>query len=1099
MKNRYHHSVYKIILIVFICCFNVAAFAQNLLKGTVRDQQGNLLEGVTVSNQTQEQNTQTAADGTFSINARVSDEVLFRSIGYLSQKIKLTSLDEITLTLAPSGEDVEEVVVLGYGSIKKSNLTGSVSRLDKRVLETGVRSNPASALAGTIPGLRVQQTSGRPGAVPNIVLRGGTSYSGGGSPLVIVDGLIRSGFQDINQDDIESIDVLKDASATAIYGARASNGVVLITTKRGKEGVSNITARAKIGVNSLNIPFDFLNAEDYIYWSRKSIQTSGLYNATQLNQLDAAVPFGTGNKFKDANGNILDGNVTNTAVWSTMFLDDTNRELLDRGWKTMLDPVTGKEIIFTEFNYADQALNRSATTQDYNIGVQGGNEKGKYYASIGKYYEQGAPIKTFYDRLTFVLNGDYKIKPWLESSSGLNFANTKWRDANNAESNYMTRALGAPPTMRGYNEQGDLLIGRDNSDGNVRVNIDRFIRNNMDEKYTISQAFNIKFSDKLNWKSSASWYLNQALRESFNKDYLNSPGNWVRARNSSAGYGRTLNQTYNSVLNYRNTFGSKHNLDAMIGWEFFDSYSQGLSAAGSGAPTDDFMDLALTSVDNLRSVDSYHDRYRINSFFGRINYDYDQRYLLTLTARRDGYSALLDNRWGTFPGISLGWNLHNEPMFEDYFGQHNLVNTLKLRASYGANGDIGPVIASNRGYYFLQGRYATSNYDGNTGYNMNNPSNFGLRWESLITKEFGLEARLLNKLDLSVAYYHRTTFDKIAELVLPATAGGFPILTNNGDMQNQGVELDLNYNLVQNNDWRINFNLNTAYNANKILKLPSNGVENNRQGGFQVYDPSTKELNWVGGVQQGMDPNIAYAYQAEGIIRTQTDLDNYALKLQDMIGAKTLVHPAVFNAMNEADKTLHYPIALGDVMWKDVNEDGMINSYDRVYQGRTVPRWTGGFGIYSSWKNFSLSTRFDYAMGFVQYDGPKTWFLGMMQGTFNTTQDVHETWTPENVNAKYPTYYFADQLFKNNTSRISSMFFNKGDYLAWREISLAYKLPKIIAERVKLEDLSVSVTGQNLHYWSKSTLFSPESGSINQGGGGYPLPRTIIFGLQLTF
>src|SRR5690606_30989807 len=176
----------------------------------------------------------------------------------------------------------------------------------------------------------------------------------------------------------------------------------------------------------------------------------------------------------------------------------------------------------------------------------------------------------------------------------------------------------------------------------------------------------------------------------------------------------------------------------MIGWEFFDSYNQGLSGSGSGAPTDDFIDLALTTVDNLRSIDSYHNRYRINSFFGRLNYDYDQRYLLTLTARRDGYSTLLDNRWGTFPGVSLGWNVHNEPMFEDYFGHDNVVNTLKLRASYGANGDIGPVIANNRGYYFLQGRYGTSNYDGNTGYNMSNPSNFGLRWESLITKEFGL-------------------------------------------------------------------------------------------------------------------------------------------------------------------------------------------------------------------------------------------------------------------------------------------------------------------------------------------------------------------------
>ncbi|MCT1531697.1 SusC/RagA family TonB-linked outer membrane protein [Sphingobacterium daejeonense] len=1099
MKNLYYYSLRGIIAIIFLSCFSLASYSQSLIKGAVADQDGNPLEGITVSNQTQSQTTQTDSQGNFSISAKISDVLLFTSIGYESQTVTLENLGSLRIFMVPTGENLDEVVVLGYGSIKKSNLTGSVSRLDKRVLETGVRSNPASALAGTIPGLRVQQTSGRPGAVPNIVLRGGTSYTGGGSPLVIVDGLIRSGFQDINQDDIESIDVLKDASATAIYGARASNGVVLITTKRGKEGVSNITAKAKIGMNSLNIPFDFLNAEDYIYWSRKSIQTSGIYNPTQLNQLTSAVPFGTGNKYKDANGNILDGNVTNQAVWSTMFLDDTNRELLNKGWRTMIDPVTGKEIIFTEFNYGDQALNQNALTQDYNVAMQGGNDKGKYYASLGKYYEEGVPVKTFYDRLTFILNGDYKIKPWLESLSGLNFANTKWRDANNAEANYMTRALGAPPTMRGYNENGDLLIGRDNWDGNVMVNIDKFIRNNENQKLTLSQGFNIKFSEKLNWKSTGSWYLNQSMNEAFNKDYLNSPGNWVRSRNSSAGYDKTLNQTYNSVLNYRDSFLGKHNVDAMLGWEFFDSYNKGLSASGSGAPTDDFMDLALTSVDNLRSIDSYHNRYRINSFFGRINYDYDQKYLLTLTARRDGYSTLLNNRWGTFPGISIGWILHNEEMFSNFIGQDQVVNTLKLRASYGANGDIGPVTANNRGYYYLQGRYGTSNYNGAVGYTMNNPSNFGLKWESLITKEVGLETRLVNRLDLSLAYYHRTTFDKIAELVLPVTAGGFPILTNNGDMQNQGVEIDLNYNILRNSDWMLNFNLNTAYNANKVLKLPNNGVENNRQGGFQVYDPVTKDLIWVGGIQEGQDPNIAYAYQAEGIIRTQSDLDNYALKLKDLIGAKTLVHPDVFEGMSASEKALHYPIALGDVMWKDVNGDGIINSYDQVYQGRTVPRWTGGFGIYSSWKNFSLSTRFDYALGFVQYDGPRAWFMGMMQGTFNTTQDVFDTYTPENTGAKYPTYYFADQLFKNNTSRMSSMFFNRGDYLAWREVSLSYRLPRSIAEKAKLEDLSLSVTGQNLHYWSKSTLFSPESGSIGQGGGGYPLPRTVIFGLQLTF
>lgn len=1090
----------KILLLLSLCLLQIATYAQSVLKGLVHSEDGTALVGVSVVNESQKSSTKSNTNGEFSISANIGDELKFTSVGYVTKTSSVKNLNTFKITLLTNDQELDEVVVLGYGSIKKSNLTGSVSRLDKKVLETGVRSNPASALAGTIPGLRVQQTSGRPGSVANVVLRGGTSFNGGGAPLVIVDGLVRAGFQDINQDDIESIDVLKDASATAIYGARASNGVVLITTKRGKEGVSNITLRSKTGINTLNTPFDFLNAEDYIYWTRKSVQTSGIYNPSQLNQLTQAVPFGTGNLYKDANGNILDGNKTNTAVWSTMFLDDTNRELLNKGWKTMIDPVTSKEIIFTDFDYSDYALRKSGITQDYNVGVQGGNDKGKYYASIGKYNEQGMPIKTFYDRLTFVLNADYKIKPWLTSSSGLNFANTKWKNTNNAEANYMTRALGAPPTMRGYNENGDLLLGRDNWDGNVAVNIDKFLQDNQNQKYTISQAFTVNLLNNLSWTTSANWYLNQELNEAFTKDYLNSPGNWVRSRNSSAGYGKTLNQTYNSVLNYQMSFLDKHNLDAMLGWEFFDSYGQGLSASGSGAPTDDFMDLSLTKPDaNMRNIDSYHTRQRINSFFGRINYNYDQRYLLTLTARRDGYSTLINNRWGTFPGISVGWNLHNEEFTKDFIGTDQILNNLKLRASYGENGDVGYITKDNRGNYFLQGAYGTSSYGSNIGFMMTVPTNLNLKWESLTTKEVGIEARLLNKIDLSVAYYHRTTYDKISALVLPSSAGPFSVATNNGDMQNQGVEVDLNYNVFRNSDWRVNFTWNTAYNANKVLRLPENGVERNRQGGFQVYDPNTKDLIWVGGTQEGQDPNVAYAYQAEGIIRTQADLDNYALQLKDLLGARTLVHPDVFNAMSATDKALHYPIALGDVMWKDVNEDGIINSYDRVYQGRTVPRWTGGFGVNVAWKDFSLYTRFDYALGYVAYDGPRTWFMGMMQGTFNSTTDVLNTYTPENPNAEFPTYYWADQLFKNNTSRPSSMFYHKGDYLAWRELSLAYKLPKTIAQRAKLEDLSISVTGQNLKYWSKSTLYSPESGSLEQGGGGYPLPRTIIFGIQLTF
>ena len=1105
---------------------------QKQISGKVLDETGNTVPGANIIVKGTNVSTQTDFNGAFVLNVPANATKLVVSfIGMESQEVTIGNAP-ITIILKESGQSLDEVVIVGYGTQKKSKITGSVSKLDNKVLETGTRSNPASALAGTIPGLRVQQASGRPGAVASIVLRGGTNYDGSGSPLVMVDGFLRDSFSEVNPDDIASIEVLKDASATAIYGARANNGVILITTKKGKAGVSNITVSTKLGINTLNIPFEFLNAKDYLNWSRKAIQTSGSYDPNRLSQLNSTGPFGTGNLYKDGSGNILDGNKTSSAVWSPMFRNSINEELLGQGWQTMIDPVktnaagaydingTNKEIIFKDFNYKNYALRPQGITKDINVSMTGGNEKGSYYAGIGSYDEEGLPINTFYKRLTFVLNGDYKIKSWLTSTSGLNFATAKWRESTTpgrsvaeTEGNYLTRSLGAPPTMRGMNANGDLLIGRDVFDGNPSVNIDKFVRKNQSDKFTISQAFKADILENLSFRTSANWFYNEGFYESFDKDYLQSPGNTNKTRSSSASFDRQFSQTYNGTLNFNTDFLGKHHVDAMIGTEYYDFYRNGLSASGSGAPSDDFMDLQYTSADkDKRSIDTYHISQRILSFFSRVTYDYDDKYLATFTVRRDGYSKLLNNRWGNFPGVSVGWNMHKE----NFLSGSTVINTMKLRASYGQNGNVSDNLI---GPYQLQGTYGpgkiygTNNdlppkYDGIVGYQATGLPFPNLLWERSATYEFGLETRLFNRLDLTLAYYDRQTKDKISNFTLPATAGLTSITTNLGNMQNRGLEAELNYRVIKNTDFSLDFNANAAYNTNKVLKLPSNGLENNRvnnPGGSipaasQVYDKNGN-LIWVNGVQEGQDPNRAYAYVAEGIIRTQTELDDYALTLRDLIGAKVLVHPTVFNAMTPAQKALHYPIALGDVKWKDVNGDGIINSYDREYMGRTVPKVTGGLGFNAKYKGFSLSSRFDYALGHVQYDGPKSWFLSNAQGTFNTTTAVFDTWSPENPNAKYPTYYWADQLFKNNTFRTSSMFYNKADYISFREISLAYSLPADLLSKMNIEGIKLTLTGQNLGYLSKSTLFSPEvtnNGSASSGStGGYPLPRTVIFGVQI--
>ena len=543
-KNAIENSTIKLSLI------------QKQISGKVLDETGNTVPGANIVVKGTNVSTQTDFNGAFVLNVPANATKLVVSfIGMESQEVTIGN-SPITVILKESGQNLDEVVVVGYGTQKKSKITGSVSKLDNKVLETGVRSNPASALAGTIPGLRVQQASGRPGAVASIVLRGGTNYDGSGSPLVMVDGFLRDSFSEVNPDDIASIEVLKDASATAIYGARANNGVILITTKKGKAGVSNITVSTKLGINTLNIPFEFLNAKDYLNWSRKAIQTSGSYDPSRLSQLNSTGPFGTGNLYKDGSGNILDGNKTSSAVWSPMFRNSINEELLGQGWQTMIDPVktnaagaydingTNKEIIFKDFNYKNYALRPQGITKDINVSMTGGNEKGSYYAGIGSYDEEGLPINTFYKRLTFILNGDYKIKSWLTSTSGLNFATAKWRDAQTTgEGNYLTRALGAPPTMRGTNANGDLLVGRDYQDGNPLVNDAKFVRKNQTDKFTMSQAFKADILKNLSFRTSANWFYNEGFFESFNKDFLQSPGNTNKTRSSAASFDRQFSQT----------------------------------------------------------------------------------------------------------------------------------------------------------------------------------------------------------------------------------------------------------------------------------------------------------------------------------------------------------------------------------------------------------------------------------------------------------------------------------------------------------------------------------------------------------------------------
>ena len=1076
--------------------------------GIVKDTTGETVIGASVVVKGTTNGTITGIDGDFSLNnVKQGDIIQISFVGYKTVEVKWNG-QPLNVTLKDDTEMLGEVVVTGYGGQQlRTKVTNSISKVKQESLNVGMHSNPAQALSGAVAGLKVIQSSGSPGATPTIILRGGTNLDGTGSPLVVVDGQLRDSMSDINPEDIESMDVLKDAGATALYGARASNGVILITTKRGKAGFREINFKAKLGLSYARTPYEFLEAGEYIKAMRKAHWDAGhlfqdkdgntkTYWGNWESYLNGKQPFGTGNN--------LDQD-----IYSTQFLNEDNKYLLGRGWQTVTDPITGKEILYKNTDVDKYNLNDPAFSQDYNINMSGGNDRGTYYAGLGYNRQEGVPVNTFYERYSFITNASYKIADWLTSTSSLNYNRANWKNmpgSNGSELNYFGRVRSLPPTVLFEDEEGNMKLGPGTADGNQMYQPDQWWNDNQSDKFTMSQSFKIDILKNLSLTANMNWYYSETYQESFTKDYENTPGNFVRTRSATAYYNRDFRQTYNAVLNYNETFFLDHHVEVMLGMEYYNKYQRGFEAQGQGAPTDDLPDLSLTDKgEGKRTINSWHEKQRILSFFGRLNYDFKDKYLLSFVFRRDGYSSLLgDNRWGFFPGVSAGWIFGREDFIKEAIP---VMSFGKLRASYGINGN-----ASGIGAYTLQGSYGSSNsngsfnYNGNTSYLITELPNPNLRWEKTATFEVGADLSFFaNRLNTNLTYYNRLTSDKYAALSFPTSTGFSSVTNNNGEFRNQGIEIELSGKIIDSKDWTWSASGNIAFNKNKIVSLPDNGMERNRINAFQVYTGNGDEKKWVGGQQEGQEPGILYLYQADGIYRSY---DEIPANLVRKYGSRTYCGPEAWNKLTaeQQNATTNFPIQPGDTKFHDVNGDDVIDEFDKVKVGATSPRWTGGFNTTLRWKNFQLYGRFDYALGFWLYENSGTqsttpWFMGCYQGTYNTPTMYYDTWSESNPNAKYPRYLFADQNGKNNYIA-STMFAYRGDYLAIREISLSYSLPESVAKMLKMQRAEVSITGQNLGYITGAkNVGSPEANPKDNGavGQGYSLPRTILFGVNLTF
>jgi len=1057
---------------------------------------------------------QTNLNGTFSIQASGSDILVFQSLGYITQEVPVKGKTVIDVTIKQNVQNLNEVLVTGYSTQSRSTTTSAIAKLDNEVLATAPRANIASALQGTISGVQVINASGSPGSQPYMVLRGGATISSPSSPLVVVDGVQRSSYQDIPEEDIASIDVLKDAAATAIYGAKANNGVILITTKKGKVGTSQISYKLTAGFNSQRQGYNYVDAADYIYYARlgRVNNFEGLNSTTSITPAQLAT-------INSTRGYGLLTDPANLGSFDIQAETPANIGLLQQGWQDIDDPANpGNRIIFKDHSgEIASALFRNTTTMDHYINASGGSAQGTYFASFDYYNEPGVVVGASYDRYAGNFNGSYKIKPNLEIITGITFSTSSQYGPGAGDVNTFYRTLSLWPTFNPWLDAAKTQPnpGNANGDGNPLYWLGKTINKNEKDGFVANAALIWTIQPGLSFKVSGSGFLNQSIGQNFQDAtqlYTNIFANPQTINNStrpaSASYSRNVQQTYDATLNYSKSFG-KNSFTLLVAAEYLDNTAFNNIVSGSGAPTDDISTVNASTIFAAGSGNSsQNSENRTISTFATLNYNFDQKYLLNAVIREDGVSVLAySKRIGYFPGMSAGWNVHREDFFKKS-AISKVISTLKPRISYGSNGNVNSL--SN---YGVQGVYNITSvpYNGNGGITNTSPTNDNLQWETSNTKGAGLDLGLFNdRITLIFDYYDRVTSDLLTPLPLPSYLGYGTITTNDGSYQNKGIEFALKANIINNpGGFRLDFGANASHNVNKVLKLPYNGQPNNRQNVSLVWDPKNpSQTIAVGGVQEGQTLGQIYGFKELGIFKDAAQVAAVAGNRVDNV--------ANISGPNAAPLA-GGRIGPGDVNWLDVNGDGIIDSRDQVYLGNVNPTWTGGFNFNASYKNLSLYTRFNYSLGSTVYNDLVPRSLGGYQGTFSFIDEIKNAWTPTNTNTMIPKVYYADQVAgsKDNYTRgnnanpnlggENSQFYESGNYLGCQEITLSYNFPKaLLAKSHAFSALRIYGSGESLFYIKKFSGPSPEapvSGNSITGvyQGTYPTPRTYVLGLQASF
>lgn len=1046
-----------LVFALFFALVSFTANAQKTVVGKVAGADNRPVEGATVSVKGTKTATQTDANGTYKITVPNDQSILvITAVGFETIELSTSGKTDVSASLVQSLTSMNEVVVIGYGTQKRKDLTGSVSSVTAAQIEKTPITTAEQALQGRAAGVQIVNNDGAPGGNISVLIRGvGSLASGGNAPLFVVDGYPTSGgINNINPNDIASIDVLKDASATAVYGIRAANGVVIITTKKGAKNKVQVSLDMYQSMQSKPRQYDLLNAQEF---------------AALSNEVEA-------------------GDVTGTYKGLPI-------------WKT---PAALHSVDWQD------AIYRKGLTQSYSLAIRGGSDKVQSAVSFGYYDQKGIVQGSFFKRFTVGLNLDYQPTKWLKSATSVKYA---YQDANNPLGTGQLFQLAVnPPTLDSgnratyqikdgngnygfYNPQNSNVFKFNNPlysiETNESKNITNYVLASSSLEATIFSGLKLKTNIGVNTSNYAgSFYQPEDRRAG-----IQYPGSITTNAYYHQNTSNLFEWIWENTIAYDKTFG-KHAIN-FVGGLSAQKKTTTVMGAGGIPPNGVIRDLAQLS--NLQFDRFGNGEYieTLASEFARLTYQYNDKYIITGTIRRDGSSKFdTGHQYGVFPSGAVAWKAKNESFLRDV----NWLHDLKIRGSYGEVGNQAAI-----GLYQYQALYAgnfAANVNGggadNLGYpfdkiyqngiGQSQPANPNLKWETDILTDIGFDASFLHgALNVTVDWFNRESKDFLLNLAAPAQTGYTYITRNVGSMNNKGIEVAVNYNGRKGKDFNYGIALTFASVKNRLTSITSGTNAVTNFGGLGLTGQGWTEFtrSTVGGIVGEF-----YGYKSLGIFQTQAQIDALNTKAPGGIYYRAATRP-------------------GDRYFADINGDGVVNADDRTSLGSPQPKFYSGLNLDATYKAFDFNVYFYgvYGNKILNYieSNLQSFQKRGSEGVQNVSREYYENhWTPTNPSNEFARVLFNDDNTLNNVP--SSAWIENGSYLRLKNFTVGYTLPVRLANKFTLSKLRFYLSAQNLFTITKYSGLDPEigiqGGNATQNGvdnGTYPSSRFYTFGLNVTF